>query len=375
MKKLPFVIILALALFFTSCDRFEHTFKPEDNESSSVLLFNQLQAAFDVVELIDLSSVMDFYADDYLHNGQQKADREQWYHNLLSSYPSLKFEVNLLNPGTIEPEDTLSEVNWRLTVKSASKEVIADSTFTGEKIIKRNGKWLLYGNRVGCCPPPQFKQRVFIEMFTYTTCPNCPAVEALLYNLQQTYPNNLTYLEYHLGDALDIGNTDVYSYYGYPAMPSAVFQGENLIIGNNADNEQFFNQLAAQISATDATITLTNLDYTLTGQTLNGSVRLNFLSGSPATDNLKLKYAILDKESATYTNHDGEPCRNVVLAKGSKNLAGIDTAQPVTFSLPIAGTLPADSYLAVWIQTLPSPFNHNATVYNALEAYLSVKGK
>ncbi|HOD18033.1 MAG TPA: hypothetical protein PKJ14_05255 [Candidatus Cloacimonadota bacterium] len=375
MKKLTFVIILALALFLTSCDRFEHTFKPEDSESVSLLLFNQLQAAFDNVDSTGVSLVMEFYADDYLHNGQQKADREQWYHNLLSSYPSLKFEVNLLNPGVVEPEDTLSVVNWQLKVKDAAQTLIADSTFTGEKIIKRHGKWLLYGNRVGCCPPPQFKQRVFIEMFTYTTCPNCPAVEALLHHLQQTYPNNLTYLEYHLGDALDIGNSDVYSYYGYPAMPSAVFQGENMIIGNNTDNEQIFNQLAAQISATDAAITLTNLDYTLTGQTLNGSVQLNFLTGAPSTANLKLKYAILDKESAAYTNHDGEPCRNVVLAKGSKNLAGIDTAQPVTFSLPITGTLPADSYLTVWVQTLPSPFDHNAKVFNALEAYLSVQGK
>jgi hypothetical protein len=382
MPKYLITIIIALTLFVAACDRFEHTFQPQVTLEVSQILFNNLQAAFDSIDATDVSEVMHYYAEDYLHNGQEKADREAWFVSLLTTRPDLTFDVNLLNFQDIGVDDTLSEVNWQLKVTDSADQIVADSTFYGEEIIKRNGAWLLYGNRAGCCPPITYKQRVFIETFTYTTCPNCPAVEALLHQLQLAYPYNLSYLEYHLSDPLDVGNLDVYGYYGYPDMPSVIFQGETKIIGNNTSNEQFFNQLAAQIAGTESRLNLANLDYSIVGQTLSGTVRLNVLDETLDTSQLKLKYAIIDKESADYTNFEGIPCANVVLIKGTKSLVGADLGQAVNFSLSLSslpnaynGTLPQDSYLVIWAQVTPDPFNNNATVYNALESAITVNRK
>jgi hypothetical protein len=372
MRKVLYIMVLLLAVFITSCDRFEHTFKPETTVDVTEVIFTPLQTAFESATSADVSALMALYDDDYLHNSQQKTDREAWFQDLLGTYSNLTFDINLIASQDIGVSDTLSMVTWRLTISDNTKQVVADSTFYGEEIIKRGDSWKLYGNRVTCCPPITYKQRVFVETFTYITCPNCPVVEALLHQLQIDNPYNFTYLEYHLNDPLDTGNLDVYGYYNYPEMPSVVFQGSNVIIGNNTDNEQIFNQLTTQIADTDAKIVLTNLDYVLSGQTLSGSIHLDILDNNVEPSLLKLKYAILDKESADYTNSAGAPCRNVVLAKGTKSLQGADLAQAVNFNLPYAGTLPIDSYLVIWVQETPDPFNSNAAIYNGLESPITV---
>lgn len=374
-------MILLLVVFISSCDRFKHTFEPENTVSLDSLLFTPLQTAFGSITAADVSGVMAFYDEEYLHNGQEKADREDFLLGLFQKDANLIFEVTLISAQPISDNDTLSIANWRLKVTNQSDQVIADSTFYGEELIRRGNNWLLYGNRVGCCPPVTYKQRVFIETFTYTTCPNCPIVEALLHQLQQTHPNNLSYLEYHINDALDMGNLDVYGYYGYPSMPSVIFQGETKIIGNNTDNEQIFNQLTNQIANTDSKIDFSYLNYNFEGQTLIGNVRITINDEAIDASQLKLKYAIIDKETDpdVYHNSQSEPCRNVVLAKGTKSLLNVDLSQPVNFNLPFsilptgyAGSLPVDSYLVLWVQTTPDPFNANAAIYNGIESPITV---
>jgi len=379
MQRIIYGFILVLALFITSCDRFEHTFEPLVTIDPQEVLFIPLQSAFDSVTVDNITAIMAFYDDDYLHNNQQKADREAFYLSLLQQNDSLSFSVSLLNQPVIAPGDTISTVIWKLLVKDNQNQTVADSTFIGEKIIKRGNSWLLYGNRDTCCPPVTYKQRVFIETFTYRTCPNCPIVENLLHQLQIENPFNLSYLEYHVNDEMEIGNIDVYGYYGYPQMPSVIFQGTNRIIGSNTDNEQIYNQLVNQIAATDSKINLSNPDFIVSGQALSGTIRLTLLDQSVDTTQLKLKYAIIDKESTYFNNYAGDPCRNVVLAKGTKPLQGIDLSQPVYFNLPLnnlplvyGNNLPIDSYLIIWVQVTPEPFSSNATVFNALETYIPI---
>jgi hypothetical protein len=203
-------------------------------------------------------------------------------------------------------------------------------------------------------------------------------VEALLHDLQVAHPANLSYLEYHLNDPLNCGNDDVYGYYGYPSMPSVVFQGENKIIGNNAENEQIYNQLVNQLQNTDSKIELSYLNYNVVGQTLTGSIRVKINDQTIDSDLLKLKFAIIDKESDTYTNDAGAACRNVVIAKGEKPLLDENLNRLVNFSLPLNhlpntyhGALPLDANLVIWVQVTPDTFNSNATVYNALESSMS----
>ncbi len=381
MRKIIYSLVLVLTLFVTSCDRFKHTFEPESTVSIENVLFTPLTTAFDSITATDASAVISFYDEGYLHNGQTKSDREQFYLDLFQKDSPLNFEVTLIATQAIGETDTLSNSTWRLRVTNNAQQVLADSTFTGEELIKRGNSWMLYGNRVGCCPPVTYKQRVFIETFTYTTCPNCPIVEALLHQLQQAHPNNLSYLEYHINDPLDIGNLDVYGYYGYPAMPSVIFQGETKIIGNNEDNEQIFGQLVEQLANTDSKIDLGYLDYSFEGQTLTGSVRLTLNDEAIDPAQLKLKYAIVEKETDTAIYHNSllEPCRNVVLAKGTKSLLNADLSQPVNFNLPFSnlptgynGNLPIDSYLIIWVQITPDPYSTNASIYNALESPITV---
>lgn len=378
MKQYIYVLLAVATLFAVSCDRFEHTFEPEETLDLQAELFTPLQIAFNAVTEGDVTTVMAFYDEDYLHNGHEKSDRETFYLNLLQQYSGLSFNVTLLAQQDITPEDTLSTVNWRLQVSDNAKQVVADSTFFGEKIIKRGSSWLLYGNRDYCCPPVTYKQRVVIESFTGVFCPSCPEVDILLHQLQENFPNNLSYLAYHYNDPLDSGNLDVYSYYS-AAQPTVVFQGETKIEGNQPGNDVFYNQLATQIAATDAKISLTNLDFSLSGTNLNGTVRLNLLDQTLDTTVLKLKYAVIDKLSETNYFGSTTPCRNVVLAKGTKSLLATDMDNSVSFNLLIDNlpavynnTLPNDSYLVIWVQVTPDPFNNDAVIYNALESYIPV---
>ncbi len=378
MKKYLGLIIIVIGLFAASCDRFEHTFKLVETLDLQAELFTPLQNAFDGIDSSDASAVMSFYDEDYLHNGQEKSDRESFYLSLLQQYSDLTFNVTLLAQQNITPDDTLTTVNWTLQAINAAKQVVADSTFFGEKIIKRGSSWLLYGNRDYCCPPVTYKQRVVIESFTGVFCPSCPEVDILLHSLQESYPNNLSYLAYHYNDPLDSGNLDVYGYYS-AAQPTVVFQGTTKIEGNQPGNAQFYNQLAAQISDTDAKISLTNLDFAVAGTSLNGTVRLNLLDQTLDPAGLKLKYAIIDRVSNVNYFGSTTPCRNVVLAKGTQSLAASDLDNSVSFSLPLTSlpasynnTLPNDSYLVIWVQVTPDPFNNDATIFNALEAYIPV---
>ncbi|MBM4398783.1 MAG: thioredoxin family protein [Candidatus Cloacimonetes bacterium] len=374
MKFLRYLVVAVFLFLLLSCDRFEHTFKPAETVDINAELFNPLQTAFETITATDVSAVIEFYDDDYLHNNQNKTQREEFYLGLFNTKSVLNFQISILSQQTIGINDTLSALTWRLTVTNAADETVADSTFTGEKVIKRNNKWLLYGNRDICCPPVTYKQRVFIEHFTGKYCASCPEVADDLHQLQEALPNQVTYLAYHISDQMDIGNYDVMEYYAITNQPAIVIQGETKVIGHNENNYQLFYQKANQIANTNAQIHLTNLNYTITGQTMSGSVRLIMLDQNLDTNPLKLKFAIYDKVSAQHSYYpSGYPCRNVVLAKGTKALQGADFSQPVNFNLPFTGTLPDDSYLVIWVQITPDPFENNAKVYNGLESFIQTK--
>lgn len=373
MIRIMMAMVIVIALLNVSCDRFEHTFSPVVTVDIETELFTPLRDAFSGVTAANVSTVMAFYDDDYLHNNLIKTEREAFYLDLLQNQNVTSFSVTILAQQTIGIDDTLSQVTWRLIATNSAKQVVADSIFAGEKVIKRGSSWLLYGNRDTCCPPITYKQRVIIEAFTGKFCTNCPQVAAILHDIQEAFPNKVSYLAYHLSDPMDIGNFDVHSYYGIPPQPSVVFQGESLIIGDNETNEQLFNQLVQQISNTDSKIDMTNLNFSITGQMLSGAVRLNMLDNTINTNQLNLKYAILDKQSATHNYvPSGYPSYNVVMAKGTKSLNGADLNQSVNFNLPFTGTLPIDSYLVIWVQVNPDPFDGNATIYNGLEAYIPI---
>jgi hypothetical protein len=369
MKLLSMLVIVLTLLAAVSCDRFEHTFAPAVETDFQNVLFTPLADSFQTVTATDLQSVMSFYAEDYLHNGQYKSDREGWFQNMLEQHPGCFFNIDLLSQR--QDNDSLAAVNWRLTITDNFKSLLADSTFIDEQLIKRNGTWLLYGNRDDCGCNPAVNQTVLLEYFTFQTCPNCPIVEELLHNLYNSFAGRMTYLEYHLNDPMAIPpNYGVFQYYGLTNMPVTVFQGETVIYGNNDDNETVYTQLIQNLSSQPARIGLEQLHYTMPGDTLNGTIHLEIKDPGITQDNLKLKYVLMEKVSDVYVNAAQVPCMNVVLAAGTQSLAGVDLQQDVSFSLVYANPLPSDAYLVIWTQELLADFNNASTVYHALESHV-----
>jgi hypothetical protein len=153
-------------------------------------------------------------------------------------------------------------------------------------------------------------------------------------------------------------------------MPVTVFQGKQIINGNNPDNDEVYTQLIQNLAAETAKVELTNLQHSTSVNTLSGTVGIELKDQSVITDNLKLKYVIIEKVSNQYTNSAQVPCKNVVIASGNVSLADADLQQPISFNLNFTGTLPSDAYLVIWAQELPTDFNNNAFIYQALESYI-----
>ncbi len=358
------IILIPLIIIVASCTWFTSDFDPPVTTDFDAILFQPMQQAFNVASAADLSGVMSFYDDDYLHNNQIKSAREIFFRSMFDATDSPQFIVTFL-AGTVE-NDTLANTNWRLRIYAPeSKALLADSTFTGEKLIKRDGVWKLWGNRISCFNPPA-RQRAILESITYVGCPNCPPVEQALHDLQMLYPLDVFFLEYHVAGPFDSGAQDVYGYYGYPAMPTVVVQGMNRLIGNSTENLALYQTLAQNIIQSNTEILLTDLVNTYTpGTGIAGSIRVTPVNDGFETQDLRLKYVILERER----NYGNPPhtYRNVVMRKGEMDISTSDLSQPLSFSLPYQGSLPDDAHLLVWVQRVPSTFASNARIFNGLE--------
>lgn len=358
------VLLLATLLLALGCDRFKHNFQPPDELDFAAELFTPLQTAFNAVGTNGLDPVMAYYAEDYLHFGLLKADRRSWLQGLFNTHPDAQATVTLLDAETLT--DSTAIANWRLVLATPAKQTeIADSVFTGERLIERGGHWLLKGNQM-VCEPPTPKQRVIIEYFTFLGCPNCPPVEAELHDLQITYPDQLSYLEYHVSGPLTLTGDPTYSYYGPFTVPTSVFQGETRLIGSGTEILDSYAPLAQNLAAADSKFRYNNLTFSLDGQTVSGSLELELLEQSLDLADLVLNIAIIERVSS-YNNTQGEPLRNVVRAKMFQDVTASALDQPILFSLTSPTPIPDDASLVIFAQTRPSVFANNATIHGGIE--------
>lgn len=360
---LPVLIVLA-ALFGAGCDRFGHNFLPPDAVDLEAELFTPLDEALQNQTEAGIDPVMAFFADDYLHFGLNKADRRAWLEGIFQAQPAAVAGATLLASDLLS--DSTAVVNWRLQVTEA-KGVIADSTFTGERLVKRNGHWLLRGNQMSC-EPPVVKQRVIIEYFTFLGCPNCPAVEAELHDLQLAWPNQLSYLEHHITGPLAVADDPTYDYYGPFTVPTSILDGEVMLTGSSAD---ILSEYAAQVqnlANMDSAIEYTNLNYSVEGQTISGTVQLDMPAPFNHTD-LVLNCVLIERVSS-FTNTQGQNLRNVVRAKSVQDIGFLDFPNTVSFSLSSAVTIPDDASLVIFAQTKPVIFGNNANIHSGIEVEL-----
>lgn len=362
MRYLISLALILAALLLVSCDRFTRNNEPIDFNAD---IFTPLANRLNSSDGTDLSAVMAMYDENYLHNAANKTQREEFYRSMFSLYGE---DTSFLTAFSNYNAATQS-VNWELRVFAGNSSNPSQVfSFNDEKIVKSGDNWLFLGNQIVDLDQGS-RKRVFIESFTYTTCPNCPAVEEVMHALQAQYPAQFSYLEYHIGDALQApGNMDVFSYYGVSPMPASVFGGEDKRIGANPETlEAYVSFVLGQLNDYPGWM-LNFLQYSFSNQTFNGSVSIypNINSSHTLPPNMKLRYALIEKVSSA-TNSAGAPCSNVVLASGTMDLSQAMVNNRIDFSLPFTGTLPSDTSLVVYLQEHPTVFANNAAIHNGIE--------
>jgi hypothetical protein len=365
---LPLLIILTALLGF-GCDRFQHDFLPPVTVDFIADLFNPLQQAFTAMPDAPLENVMDFYADDYLQFGANKADRRNWLEGIFSVHPDADATVALLNSQIVT--DSTAIANWRLTIFTPDKRgTLADSTFTGERLVKRSGQWLLKGNQMTCQLPTPL-QHVIVDYFTFLTCPNCPIVETKLEELTNLYPDQLTYLEHHVNDQLSLPTDGTQAYYMTFSSPASIIQGKFRVLGNSEEVLESYDAIVGQLVQLDSEFRYTNPVISVDGQDISGSILLEDLTTDLDYTNLALKVVLIERVSQ-FNNAEGNPARNVVRALGRYNISDADLSQPYLFNLHSTVPIPDDASLVIYTQTLPDVFENNATIHGGIEIPLDI---
>lgn len=363
MKYAYLILLLGVAFLVMSCDRFEHSFAPQDPNDIDLdsAFFVPFATALNQVITGGTDPVMNFYADDYNYYGITKADRRTWLEGLAATYNSLNF--NISNTQVNMEDASNATINWRLVATTAdTKAVIADSTFVGEMLVKSGESWILKGKNV--CDPPIDKQLVIVEFFTFRTCPGCPQAEAKLHSLQNQYPN-FFYLEHHTNMELALPGELTAGYYNVTNAPVAIFQGTEKIIGSSDNELNQYQSLADALILIDTPISYQLQNVAVSGRDLSGSVLI-----SPQTqlemEDLVLNYVIAEQTSS-YTYLPGnQPIHNAVRAKGTTSLAGVNLAVPVTFALTSTVDIPDDAILVLFVQKKPTIWQNNATIHGGI---------
>ncbi|MCB5272241.1 MAG: hypothetical protein LHW56_10410 [Candidatus Cloacimonetes bacterium] len=367
MKYLSTVLIL-LSLLLVSCDRFEHKFTTAPGQDLNTLFFSPLQGAFNSITASDISAVSDFYKEDYIHNGVNKSERLTWIQSFLSGNSGVTYTISEVSTSLTDEHN--AQANWRLTVSAANtKEVLADSLFMGEKLVKVNAKWLLYGNQA--CVPDIAKQLVIAEYFTFRTCPSCPPAEAKLQQLQNQYPENFIYLEHHTIMELAVPGDQTPAYYGAYSAPVAVFQGMEKVGQSGATSLSQYQAIVDNLVQVDVPIYYSLRDVNVNGNEVSANVDLSLLMELQKSD-LVLNAVIITDEVG-YQNVAGQPLHNVVRGKSSKSLAEGNFGEGINIAVTAVDPLPQNFKLIVFAQHKPSIFTNSSTIYGGIVYPISLR--
>ena len=368
MKKIVYVLFIIVLLGIFSCERFDHNFQPLEQVDFQEELFSPLQEAFNNTAPEDLSPVMIFYADDYKHYGITKSEWEAKLQSILSPLSNPVIQVSFIT-ATLQNE-TNALANWRLTISDENKTVIADSLYTGERLRKENGKWLLRGNQCGCDPSAP-TQKVIVEYVTNVGCSYCPAVEDVLHNLSSQFGDDFIYLTHQFSGP--VAFTDpLYAYYNALSAPVSIIQGKHKLVGGNQDIlEQYPPTVQSELDL------LSQMDYrvinaTVEEKNISGSVKLTPLSASFNQEELILNLVVIDLVS-TAVNAGGKHLTNVVIGRKRIDISTRDLSDPVDFDMDANIIIPEDAALVVFAQKTPATFANNATIYSGLQYPLTVK--
>ena len=184
------IVILAILVLFTiiSCDRFDNNFQNNVSVTEKIqVFFTAFENTLSTLQPTNISEIMNFYDENYLNNGITKAETEQFYNSLFTLADSIQIISELEN------SDENLNVNWRLIVKDSATDSVLIDSLIADKLIETRGDYLFYGNQY--TPPSADKQKVLVQLFTGTWCPNCPYAEEALYELSQELSDTFYFLD------------------------------------------------------------------------------------------------------------------------------------------------------------------------------------
>ena len=277
--KYLLLILLSFAMLFTfSCDRFAHNFSNNDSDQNIEVFFGEFETQLENITIADIAGVMDFYHNDYNNNGITKSDVENFYLDILQSSDPLDFQAE------ITEFNSNLEIIWNLRITDINTDVVIIDSLITDVLIPARDDYLFYGNQAAL-------QKVLIELFTATWCPNCPYVENALHSLKEEYGSKLSYVEYHMFDIYDFGNFDIANYYGATAFPHTFINGSVNLEGGSEESLQIIEDIIQPILDETAELVLSALDFTVTRGDISGSVKIDT---EIQNDNMILKFVITE---------------------------------------------------------------------------------
>jgi thiol-disulfide isomerase/thioredoxin len=295
------------------------------------------------ISVADLSDVMNFYHDDYNNNGTTKADVENFYSDILQTADSVSFQAEISN------YNTNLEIIWNLKVINENTQaVLVDSTIS-DVLLPTRDYYQFFGNQAAL-------QKIMIELFTATWCPNCPYVENALHTLKEEYGSKISYVEYHMFDEYDFGNSDIANYYGASAFPHTFINGSTELEGGSEESLDIIEEIIQPMLNEVPNLVLSDLNFTVSENGLSGNVKIDT---ELQESNMFLKVVIIENENNGY--------HNIVLKQYSEDISSEDFSQPIDFSISNVENLPEDATLVLWIQILEPTYNNNCIVYNVIE--------
>ncbi len=336
-------------------------FKFVGNRAAEAFADVQTEYVADLADAItnsDFATLASYFIADYYNNG---VGRDSLFNLFDDISPSMGVTTTILNYDAYD-----NSFVYEITENSTGFTLRVDDTYT---VV--DGEYIFCGN--GQDAPDLSKQKVLVELFTGTWCPNCPTSEQVLHDLKEIYGDKFYYVEYHISDSYDgffDDNDELLDYYlGNIECPTAVFQGQLVMNGGISGQSQYEIPLNDYL-AVDARALLSDGRMEWSGADNEMMVYLDIdLDEYMDETDLIVRYALVEE---TAQSNGGDYYHQAVLWKGGVAYTSLEASsgnfdEDYRFNFEYAGDLPDDTVLYVWLQTMHTQYGNDCKVYNVIE--------
>lgn len=354
--KRAVLLLIGLLLLMSGCDRYEHEVYSSVVLESGFMDFSEslLEATID-----DMSSIMSWYSDEYLHDALTKSDVEHHYLAVFFEYGE---ELQL----SAELKDywESNRVIWDLV------GTLPDSSFVIETqedyVSETEGSFRFIGNQAA---PPELDANlpvVMVEYFTAISCGNCPEAAEKLEEMHNEYGEQLVVIEYVFDS--DPGNSvsEEVTYYEAYSQPTSVFQGQYMITGAGEASLQSYDTRYEQCVSAELQFRFTALNLSVEGEDVVAEISWENLAELSGAD-LRIKAVLLEENpDISYNSAPAVYFENRILKAAELEFNSQITETQLTLESPVE--LPEDFSVVVWLQNRPESWDSaSSIIYNTIK--------